>query len=93
MFTRNGQAVIEKQCPDVSIEMIKSYWDAYTQRKMCYLTHLVLWKLYSWEYCKWHHLCETLTLNCNGSPSGGLHILQTNAKLQNVISLAWLFQT
>ena len=26
-------------------------------------------------------------------PSGGLHILQTNAKLQNVISLAWLFQT
>ena len=36
-------------------------------------------------------MCATITLNCNGSPSEGLHILQTNVRLQNVISLAWVY--
>ena len=46
----------------------------------------------SWEYYKWRHMCAT-TLNFDGSPSGGLHILHTNAKLQNIISLNRVFQT
>ena len=48
----------------------------------------------------WRHLCATKTLNYNGSPSVGLHIFHTRASemtfwslLQNVISLAWVFQT
>ncbi len=82
MFTRNRQAVIEKQWPDVSIEMIKR--SIIGMPANVYPTENVLFNTLS--------SMET-TLNCNGSPSGGLHILQTNAKLQNVISLAWIFQT
>ena len=39
------------------------------------------------DSCKWKHLCATVALHYNGSPSEGLHILHRHAKLQNVISL------
>ncbi len=32
----------------------------------------------SWEYCKWRHLCATITQNYNGSPSVGLHLFHTH---------------